>query len=51
VQKTREDNWKVEKTGWVVSQMFALEQEHDKIQAWWASNCLVGEHVGEGIMV
>jgi len=31
MEKTMENNWKVKKTGWVISQVLALGQKHDKI--------------------
>jgi hypothetical protein len=36
VQKIREDNQKVGKTGRVVSQVLALRPKHNKIRARWA---------------
>jgi hypothetical protein len=41
VEKSREDNQKARKIGWVVSQPFALRPKHDKIQARWALNILL----------
>jgi len=38
VEKTREDNQKLKKIGWIVSQTFAPRPKHDKIQARWALN-------------
>jgi hypothetical protein len=37
VEKIRENNWKVGKIGWTISQMFALKLEHDKIRKQCAS--------------
>jgi hypothetical protein len=36
VEKIGENNWKVGKTGWTVSQMLAYGPKHDKIRARWA---------------
>jgi hypothetical protein len=38
VEKTREDNWKARKIGWVINQAFAPWPKHDKIRARWALN-------------
>jgi hypothetical protein len=36
VKKNGEDNWKVKKIGWAVSQASTPMLEHDKIRTWWA---------------
>ncbi len=41
LQKIREDNRKVGKTSWVVSQKFALGIKHDKFWAQWTLNVLL----------
>jgi hypothetical protein len=50
VKKIGEDNWKVRKTGWVVSQALAPRPKHDKIRTQWALDIVV-EHVGKSNMV
>jgi hypothetical protein len=40
VEKTREDNQKVKKTNWTISQTFTLKPKNDKIQAQLVSNIL-----------
>ncbi len=41
VEKIGENNRKVRKTSWAISQTLALGLEHDKIQAWWASSVML----------
>jgi GH43 family beta-xylosidase len=38
VEKIGEDNWKVEKIGWIINQAPTLVPKHDKIWAWWVSS-------------
>jgi hypothetical protein len=41
VKKDGEDNWKVGKIGWVISQVLTLGLKHDKIRAWWILDILL----------
>ncbi len=50
VEKDGEDNWKVGKVGWAISQMLTLELKHDKIKKQWVSNTL-SKNMLEGMMV
>jgi hypothetical protein len=40
VEKDGQNNWKIGKVGWTISQMPVPRLKHDKIQEWWVSNTL-----------